>query len=82
MSRRRSWSMYSPHFERPKPPDDGGWRTTFLLVFAIIGLMGAGSVLMIARTVHAMDGEVAQVPQSSVPALHVWSPGETTSYRG
>ncbi len=59
MDRRRSWSMYSPHFKRPQPPDDGGWRATFLLIFAIIGLMGVGSVLMVARTVHALDVEMA-----------------------
>lgn len=62
MNRRRSWSMYSPHFERPKPPDDDGWRMTFLLVFAIIGLLGAGSVLTIARTVHAIDAGEARAP--------------------
>lgn len=61
MNRRRSWSMYSPHFERPRPPDDGGWRMTFFLIFAIIGLLGAGSVLMIAKTVHAMEHDTARL---------------------
>ncbi|KAA2238143.1 hypothetical protein [Salinarimonas soli] len=47
--------MYSPNFKRPKPPDDDGWRATFLLMFAIIVLLGAGSILMIARTVGVLD---------------------------
>lgn len=73
MDRRRSWSMYSPHFKRPQPPDDGGWRATFLLIFAIIGLLGAGSVVMVARTVHALDVEMAaterQAPESPAQRL-------------
>ena len=55
MVRRRNDSIYSPHFKRPKPPEDEGWRATFLLIFAIMGLLGAGSVLMIARTAGALD---------------------------
>lgn len=68
MNRRRNWSMYSPHFERPKPPHDDGWRMTFLLVFTILGLMGAGSVLMIAKTVHAMDAEAAPAASQGAPS--------------
>lgn len=55
MDRRRSWSMYSPHFKRPGPGEDEGWRTTFQLLFVIMVLLGAGSVLMVAQTVGAFE---------------------------
>lgn len=79
MHRRRSSSMYSPHFERPGPGEDGGWRQTFFLVFAIIGILGVGSVLMIARTVGALDVETARIgTEAAKPATHAALPESTT----
>jgi hypothetical protein len=56
--------MYSRQYRRPRPPDDDGWRATCLRVFAIIGLLGLGSVGLIAKTVHAADAARAEEGES------------------
>lgn len=68
MNRVRVRSMYSRHYRPPRPPEDDGWRTTFLLIFAIVGLLGFGSVGLIAQTVYAADAaqtELAPLDESA-----------------
>jgi hypothetical protein len=61
VARVRSGNRKAPRW--PEPPDDGGWRQTFMLLFAIVVLAGAVALGSSAKTVSYWEAR-ADVPAS------------------